>query len=190
MCWNVSLCCTLQVSAASRFKGFFLRASVVEDVIKTFRVRGWCPARTSYDRWTLLVLKDDLGKSQNGFHNVAFLNSVMSVCLMFNSCTHTSVFPFFVLTHNCEIDMSARFLLQIMCTIALCVNLPSTVGLLHCYTLCLVLFYVCVSSLENLSVFCGRSGSLFKPMRVHYSWSNSLPVGGNTNKLWHPCRYF
>lgn len=41
-------------------------------------------------------------------------------------------------------------------------------GTLRRYILCLARFHVCTSSLEDLSVFCGRSGSLFKPMRVHY----------------------
>lgn len=108
-------------------------------------------------------------------------------------CVHTHTSCFFLLysrSHDCDVDLMAwpaRLLLLCfllsepanhVCRSFVCKS-TFYCGTLHCYILCLPLFYVCVSSLENLFVFCGRSGSLFKPMRVHYcdpSPSPSVPT--------------
>lgn len=94
---------------------------------------------------------------------------------------HTYVFPFLfcTCTHDCGMDFTAGACkasstqfpavraCTSLCIIALCANLPSTARL------CIVIFHssaptLCICEFAWESVFCSRSESLFKPMRVHY----------------------
>lgn len=190
-CFNVFLCCTVQVSAVT-MPGLEVPFSVhlwwrMSLTLQEFGVHVLLE-QPMIKPWALLLLNDALDKVPKQ-HAKCLIDTpeltqgcvFIHIHLAFFYCTRT---------HDYDIDLTARpARLLLLCFLLsepanhVCRSFVRKCtlycGTLLCYILCLPLFYVCASSLENLFVFCGRSGSLFKPMRVHYcdpSPSPSVPT--------------
>lgn len=132
-CYNVSLCCTGQVSAA-RFRGFFLCASVMEDVINTLGL--WLMSHQN-SLWSKHVHFWYSGQNAR----CGFFKQCCCVCLLthLNELMDTRVFIHICVFIFCTCCQS----LQIRRTIALCIG-----------SMIYNIFCVCpyfMSLLENLS---------------------------------------
>lgn len=158
---------------AARFRGPSLRVSVVEEVINT--VLG-----LMIKSQALLVLRDTLDKTWHlicCFFDVVLYVYAYRHAKSTHKCMfmHTDLFSLFcfvlvlmsVRVFTAEACKASNTLFPAVraCKSLCSITLPSTVRL------CIVIFRVpilCMCEPAWESVFCSRSGSLFKPMRVHY----------------------